>query len=545
MVTTPHPSDAWASENSVPKTSRNGPSKAKGDAGGRSGSSDDKPPAEVQVGKDYIGIGAPYSAEDSSPTAFAMRFLHKHGKNVLLAFDKDGRAEIYGTNKTGVWRHQWNVMNKLLSRDTAKWVADGIEKMLDMENPGRRIGELGRWGKHLQTPTGRKDVWAVVGEALGLLDDRGLRPVGITECRDDELDANLRYIGAPNGVIDVYKQKLLTEAEAKSKLVTRCILDSWDPSAKHPDWDKLLSHLDEDQREWLLDACGYALRGLPSRRIYIIEGPPGRGKTSLLTAIRSPLGDASDGGYGFALSPTALVADRFSSANAHSEHLVHFPHGRIATAADLPDRRLDTSLMKNVSGSDSIPTRGMREKSGRSLPAKATLFIALNEGNLHNLDLGDSGLGSRVRLLKYPPMQEEQDLQLIDRVAKNRHCRQAVFAELMRRAAKDTPPDDIPTVIEASAAARVEAAGEIGVLTERIVGGTAADLLTTAELWQAALDDSEAADHRPWGMDRNQLIRRISLLRGLPPAGIHKIGGKNQRGWVGFKLIAPQRFSEE
>ena len=385
----------------------------------------------------------------------------------------------------------------------------------------------------------------MAGEALGLLDDKGQRPAGITECLDLELDASLRYIGAPNGVIDLYQQKLLTGAAAKSKLVTRCIADPWDPAAKSPDWDKLLSHLDDEQREWLLDACGYALRGLPSRRIYIIEGPPGRGKTSLLTAIRSPLGDAADGGYGFALSPTALVADRFSSANAHSEHLIHFPHGRIATVADLPDRRLDTSLMKNISGSDNIPARGMREKSGRSLPAKATLFIALNEGNLHNLDLGDSGLGDRVRLLKYPPMQGGQDLQLIDRVAQNRRCRQAVFADLVRLAARESPPDDIPTVMEASAAARVDAAGEIGLLTERIVGGTAADLLTTSDLWQAALNDSEAEDHRPWGMDRNQLIRRISLLRGLPPAKVHKVGGKNQRGWVGFKLVAPPRFAEE
>ena len=156
MVTQPHPSDAWAAENPAPKTSRNGTGKAKGDASGRAVSSDDKHPAQVREGKAYIGIGDPYTAEDSSPTAFAMRFLHKHGKNVLLAFDKDGNAEIYGTNNTGVWRHQWNVMNKLLSKDTAQWVANGIKQMLDMENPGKHIGELGRWGKHLQTPTGRK-----------------------------------------------------------------------------------------------------------------------------------------------------------------------------------------------------------------------------------------------------------------------------------------------------------------------------------------------------------------------------------------------------
>ena len=115
--------------------------------------------------------------------------------------------------------------------------------------------------------------------------------------------------------------------------------------------------MDAVDREYILDAAGYALRGIPSRRINVIEGPPSRGKTTLITAIRASVGDVSDRGYGLALSHTALVLDRWSNANSHSEHLKDLPHARIATSAELPDRPSDTALLKKISGSDPLTPR--------------------------------------------------------------------------------------------------------------------------------------------------------------------------------------------
>ena len=46
----------------------------------------------------------------------------------------------------------------------------------------------------------------------------------------------------------------------------------------------------EEHRDWILAAVAYALRGNPNRRIYVLEGPPGGGKTTLLNAVRACLG---------------------------------------------------------------------------------------------------------------------------------------------------------------------------------------------------------------------------------------------------------------
>ena len=41
---------------------------------------------------------------------------------------------------------------------------------------------------------------------------------------------------------------------------------------------------------WWWQVMGYALYGRPSRRIYVIVGPPGAGKSCVANALRSALG---------------------------------------------------------------------------------------------------------------------------------------------------------------------------------------------------------------------------------------------------------------
>ena len=505
-----------------------------------------QPVGSPPVDPGYVSVGEPYGSLDCTPMASAMRFLRKHGSTLMLAFDVTGHASIYGAGDSGVWRERWDGLTKLISQDASEWVAEGARLMLARSIDAKAFAEVSRWGKDLQRERGWAEVWAVAGTALRYLEDMDLWPDGITVCQEEELDSNLRYIGAPNGVVDLDTGDLLTGAEARACLVTRSVPDPYAPSASHPVADSLLSHLSQEERNWLLRAFGYTLRGLPSRRIYVIQGAPGRGKSTLLNAMRGCLGDASTGGYGFALSNTAMVADKITSANSHSEHLVHFPHGRIATASDLPDRRLDTSLLKTLSGGDPLPIRRVRERSSLSRPARATLFISLNEGNLHNLDLGDEALAVRVRILNYPPFEADEDETIVHRVGSDPEIRQAIFAMLVQGALDGaSPPEDITTVREAHIVARANSLGELGDFVQRIVGGDVSDWLSTGDLWQAALEASGAADRRPWSMDRNYFTRRVSLLRSLPVTRLRKVHGRTERGWWGYRLTdAPEALGE-
>ena len=103
-------------------------------------------------------------------------------------------------------------------------------------------------------------------------------PAGTVSALAKDLDEHSRYIGCPNGVLDLNSGTLLRGDAAREKLVTRSVPDPYVPTARHEAVDAMLAHLTDENREWVLDALGYALRGNPARRIYVLEGPARRGK---------------------------------------------------------------------------------------------------------------------------------------------------------------------------------------------------------------------------------------------------------------------------
>ena len=141
-----------------------------------------------------------------------------------------------------------------------------------------------------------------------------------------------------------------------------------------------------------------------------------------------------------------LVVDYRANANSHTAYLMDFTAGRIATASDIPtNRKLDTPLLKRISGTEYLATRDVGMRAEEEKVATATLFIAMNPGGLEVMDLTDPGL----------PPDRPKDRDLAMNVISEPAIRQAMLALLVRYAvANRWPPDDIPSVAQAREVAR-------------------------------------------------------------------------------------------
>ena len=234
--------------------------------------------------------------ENATDAAMAVRLLREHGHRMVLASRPEGSdatVEVYWRTNTGVlerrpaevgialWRSRDQYMEELLAlRDTGRISPDEFMQCVQYVN-----GAV--------SAAGRRTVVENLGLAHAILREHAAVPAGLRFVPSQIIDADTRYLGAPNGVIDLDSGRLLSRTEARGALVSRTIPDPYDPEARDPHVDRLTSHMSEEERERLLDALGYALRGGPVDRLYVVDG--GRSRTVLLRSVRLALGPRYSG----------------------------------------------------------------------------------------------------------------------------------------------------------------------------------------------------------------------------------------------------------
>ena len=140
-----------------------------------------------------------------------------------------------------------------------------------------------------------------------------------------------------------------------------------------------------------------------------------------------------------------MVSDYRANANSHTSHLVDFVGGRIAAASEIPtNRKLDTPLLKRVSGTEYLAPRDVGQRAAPERLATATLFIAMNPGGLEVMDLTDEALYERIRVLLYPKLPPDipKDRDLAKNVVSQPAIRQAMLALLVRYAVENRWPPE-------------------------------------------------------------------------------------------------------
>ena len=487
-----------------------------------------------------VADAQPFHKVNFSPLSDAMRLLAYCPDRLLVAHDRPSQTtELLLLNDVGIWERDYEPLGELMVQATTQWYLENIES----RNPNL-LAEGLRWVQRLRSDRGKGDAFLMVGQAYIMMLHDGLLPDGVRYCESRDLDAQLTYIGTKSGVLDLTTGRVLSPADGAERLVTRSIPDPFDIDAdSNPDAQRLLAHLPYDEREYLLSAVSFALRGSPARRWYLLHGPPASGKTTFLSAVGAALGSAKSGGYHAQLSLDALVQSRFATKNAHTEEIVDLPYARIASKSEMPRTGyLDIAMIKEMSGGGEKAIREIHKSARTVRRITATIIVAVNDADARRIDMTDDAFEDRTKILPYSPITSgPAGVDYLNRMQDDPAARMGVMAMLVKAGlGKDGPPADIASVRDAMARQKRDSLDEMGLwLRENVeYTGRKADVMATQALWERAADAfSVETDAREIaGYNKRTFITLAkNVIPGFPSSRTLRVGGQVQRSYVGIR----------
>ncbi|MBI4188045.1 MAG: hypothetical protein HY529_02450, partial [Chloroflexi bacterium] len=170
-----------------------------------------------------------------------------------------------------------------------------------------------------------------------------------------DLNKNPWLLNCQNGTIDLTTGKL--QPHNPADLITLQVPTEYHPDAECPNWHSFLNMAtagDTALQSYLQKAAGYSLTGKTGAQvIFLIYGLGSNGKSTFCNTIRILLD-----GYAARLDAEDLMlADRHNRGQA-KEGLADIQGKRFVVGSELQDgRQLNTSLVKDISGQDSIKAR--------------------------------------------------------------------------------------------------------------------------------------------------------------------------------------------
>ena len=471
--------------------------------------------------------------------AFARRFLQYAMVYLGIALNPESnyRATIYVINWTGVWRQHETYLLQLYRESIDKYHQAALDANVPTQFPKVWAAFINALRDARRLPYFKQVLDWVAAEANGLRESGELTELAWV---DDiaELNADLRYMGALNGVIDLWTGKLLIGDAAKAKLVSRQLPVAYVPDAVSEDVERLTGdHYPADDREWLWEALGHALRGSVDRRIYYCIGEGGEGKSTFARAIYHALGP-----YASIVNQDAYAVHKDNRSGISPENASFVDGIRLAFSLEKIQSTVSQSRMKSLSGGDPVSWRPPFGQL-RTSETTATQVHMVNE--LPEFDLADAAFMDRLRILRVRKP-DTPDLDLPRRLS-SPEAKQAIVAKLVRYAVEAVePPSNTPTIeVELGRAVR-DSMPEVEWLEAIVEVVPGLDYRVEAKvLYQRAQQYDSNGSHpdlvRPWGLDQHAFTARVVKHFDLPvtkPIRVKDGIGRTRvgRGWVGVRL---------
>lgn len=221
----------------------------------------------------------------------------------------------------------------------------------------------------------------------------------------DELDANPWLLNASNGTVDLRTGEL--REHRREDLLTKMTGTEYDSDASAPKWEAFLERVlpSEDLRAFVQRGAGYSATGDTSEQcIFINHGVGNNGKSTFQEALGEALGD-----YAMRTPTEMLMVKRGGGV---PNDVARLKGSRFVTASETEEgRRLAESLIKDLTGQDTISARFMR---GEFFDFKPTHKLWLSTNHKPEIRGTDNAIWRRIRLIPWavtvPPAERDRKL---------------------------------------------------------------------------------------------------------------------------------------
>lgn len=342
----------------------------------------------------------------------------------------------------------------------------------------------------------------------------------------EQLDRDPWLLTVENGTLNLRTAEL--REHRQEDRITKLIPIAFDPEAECPRWGRFLLEVTNDDTEltdYLQRAVGYSLTGDTREHVlFFLWGSGRNGKSVFETVLLSLLGDYS------MQTPTETLLASSRGAGSATPELARLKGARLVAAVEADqNRRLAESLVKQITGGDTLAARGLYQDLVEFKP-EAKLWLASNhKPNIHGQDFA---IWSRIHLVPFT-VRFEGDRQDKDLAAKLERELPGILAWAVRGCLawqRDglNPPD---RVLEATQAYREEQDVLGTFLAERCDRGPDLRVGRTA-LWDA---------YRTWCKDGEETpLRKREFYEALTEKGLSATRDKLGRYFEGVALTNEQ-----
>ena len=328
------------------------------------------PPPERDIEAEAAAFVAPCQ-HNSSRTMNACRFLLDHGHCLVLAWGDDEKLpEVYVINETG--RLEVGTLLGMLTETARRYLG----RCLGLDKADFRLASAD--ARALDSAEGWQSTRKVLRAAYARLEAEGLLPEGLDVVARDFVDANLRYMGAPNGVIDLHEGRVLAPHEVRKRqaYVHAQIEDDFVPDATHPAVDIIMPEKPTSpEKAWWYKMRGVILIRTPNREIVVHMTPAGSGKTTISNGDRMSFGSS----YYSTVPSSTFEKSRFGNGpSSHNSGMIKFKapcRGCYMAESDGEMNPTDLNLVGG--GEGKIAARDVAEKISL-FPPTAHLIIQAN-----------------------------------------------------------------------------------------------------------------------------------------------------------------------